>query len=116
MTDNSDNNWALLSDERILHQLGAYVRHERLSQNRTQEALSTSAGLSRSTLSLLENGQEVTISSFIRVLRVLDKLNLLDSFTIKQELSPIAIAKTKRQERKRASGTQETSVPPKVDW
>lgn len=93
MNDKAYTDWAVLSDARIQKQLGAYLKHQRLSQNKTQEELSKAAGLSRSTLSLLERGEVVTIATLIQVLRVLGQLNLLKAFEIQEVLSPLALAK-----------------------
>ena len=46
------------------------------------------AGISRSTLSLLERGETVTLSTLIQVLRVLGQLNIMQAFTVQQNISP----------------------------
>ncbi|HHV85289.1 MAG TPA: hypothetical protein GXX42_05670 [Petrimonas sp.] len=35
----SDNNWYAMSDERILKQIGAFVKYYRMEQNKTQAIL-----------------------------------------------------------------------------
>ncbi len=106
MTDKSYTNWDSMSDKGLSKQVGLYIKHHRLEQNKTQNELAYAAGISRSTLSLLERGETVTLSTFIQVLRVLDLLYIMDSFTIEAPVSPIALAKMEQDKRKRASTTK----------
>jgi transcriptional regulator with XRE-family HTH domain len=108
MNDISYNKWRALSDQAIIRELGAFVKHHRLSQNKTQQELAKAAGVSRSTLSLLERGEAVTLGTFIQVLRVLDLLDHLETFQFEETVSPIELAKKEQRKRKRASG--ETSA------
>jgi transcriptional regulator with XRE-family HTH domain len=104
MTDLSNMKWSSMSDAALMGHIGAFVRHLRLQQNRTQDDLARDAGISRSTLSLLERGETVTVVTLIQVLRVLDKLEVMETFTVKQSVSPLAVAKAQLGKRKRASG------------
>lgn len=92
-----------MSDKSIEKAIGEFVKHNRLQKNLSQEQVSQSANISRSTLSLLERGETVTVSTLLQVLRVLDLLHILDVFKIEKQVSPIALAKLEREERKRAS-------------
>jgi transcriptional regulator with XRE-family HTH domain len=104
MTDISYKNWHSMSDKALVAQIGDFVKHHRMDQNKTQEVLANAAGISRSTLSLLEQGETVTLATLIQVLRVLDQLQVMDSFVVQQTVSPLALAKLARDKRKRASG------------
>ena len=104
MTDISFNKWTSRSDKALTEQIGAFVRHHRMDQNRTQDELATAAGISRSTLSLLERGETVTVTTLIRVLRVLDQLNIINVFEVRETLSPLALARLQKEKRKRAGG------------
>jgi transcriptional regulator with XRE-family HTH domain len=104
MTDKSFKEWTSLSDNALAEYIGAYVRHHRMEQNRTQDELATAAGISRSTLSLLERGKTVTVTTLIQVLRVLDQLSVLNAFEVRETLSPLALAKLQKEKRQRASG------------
>lgn len=106
MTTDSFTNWASMSDQALAAHIGAFVRHHRLEQNRTQDALAHAAGISRSTLSLLERGQTVTLATLIQVLRVLDRLQVMDAFVVEQRVSPLALARMQKEKRQRARGTQ----------
>lgn len=106
MNDISFTNWQSMSDKALTMYIGAYLKHQRVESNKTQDYLAKEAGISRSTLSLLERGETVTLATLIQVLRVLDKLNVLEAFTIKQTVSPLALAKIEKKKRKRASGVK----------
>ena len=106
MTDKSFTQWRSMSDEALAARIGGFVRHHRLEQNRTQEALALAAGISRSTLSLLERGETVTVSTLIRVLRVLDQLQVMEAFAVQPRVSPLALAKLQKAQRQRARGKQ----------
>lgn len=86
-----------------------------MEQNKTQEVLAKAAGISRSTLSLLERGETVTLATVIQVLRVLDKLYVLEVFSVQQDISPLMLAKMEKDKRKRASGKGEETQN-ENDW
>lgn len=92
-----------MSDSAIIKMIGEFIKHHRIDQNRTQGDLAEDAGVSRSTLSLLERGQKVNVSSLIQVLRVLGLLHIFSSFKIQQQISPMLLAEINMNKRKRAS-------------
>lgn len=98
----SYDNWNVMSDDQIVRQIGAFIRHHRLEQNKTQALLAEDAGISRSTLSLLESGQIVTIATLIQVLRVLDQLQVFNGFIITTQQSPLLLARAEKMKRQRA--------------
>ena len=101
MNDISHKDWNAMSDDNILRQIGKFVRHHRIEQNKTQENLAIDAGISRSTLSLLERGEIVTVATLIQVLRVLDQLHIIDGFTIVNQQSPLLLARSQKKKRQR---------------
>lgn len=105
MTDISNKNWLSMSDDALAKQLGTFIKHHRLAQNKTQDSVADAAGISRSTLSLLERGETVTLATLIQVLRVLDQLQVMEAFEIQQTISPLALAKAEKGLRKRARNT-----------
>ncbi|MDP1726846.1 MAG: helix-turn-helix transcriptional regulator [Bacteroidota bacterium] len=113
MTDISYNNWVSMSDKNLAQQIGAFIRHHRLLQNKSQDFIAHAAGISRSTLSLLEKGETVTLASLLQVLRVLDQLQVMDSFMVQQSISPLAMVKMEKEKRKRASTKSSQN---KSDW
>ena len=115
MTDKTFIKWYSMSDQALAAHIGAFVKHQRLEQNKTQDMLSHEAGISRSTLSLLERGETVTLATLIQVLRVLDQLQVMDAFEVQQRISPLALAKAEQEKRKRARSAK-TQDPEKSDW
>ena len=117
MNEKSFTNWNSLSDKEISRYIGSFIKHHRVLQNKSQDDLATAAGISRSTLSLLERGENVTLISLIQVLRVLDKLSVLSIFQLREIISPLALAKLQKKTRKRVrrkSGTKESKE--EVKW
>ena len=106
MNDISYKNWNSMSDKALSEHIGAFIKHHRMEQNKTQDVLANAAGISRSTLSLLERGETVTLATLIQVLRVLDQLNVMEVFSVQQVISPLLLAKMEREKRKRASGNK----------
>ncbi len=102
MTGKSFKEWTSMSDKALTEYIGTFVRHHRMELNKTQNELSTAAGISRSTLSLLERGETVNVTTLIQVLRVLDQLRVMSVFEIKETLSPLALAKLQKEKRQRA--------------
>jgi len=115
MNDKTFKMWHSMSDEALAAHIGAFVRHHRLGQNKSQDVVSHEAGISRSTLSLLERGEVVTIATLIQVLRVLDQLQVMDAFEVKHTISPLALAKAEMKARKRA-GKSKSDDTQKSDW
>jgi len=107
MTDISYNKWNSMSDKALSMHIGAFIKHHRMEQNKTQDLLANAAGISRSTLSLLERGETVTLATLLQVLRVLDKLDVMEVFSVQEEISPLMLAKMAKNKRIRASGKGE---------
>jgi transcriptional regulator with XRE-family HTH domain len=110
MTDLSFKNWDSMSDKALAKHIGGFIKHQRMEQDKTQDVLATAAGISRSTLSLLERGETVTLATLIQVLRVLDQLHLMDDFVVQQAISPLVLAKLEKNKRQRASGKNEENT------
>lgn len=99
---NTSNNWVQMSDAAIAQEIGQYIRHVRLQQNKTQAQLAEVAGLNRWTISQIENGESITLASLIQILRAIDSLHVLNAFEYSEEISPLEYAKLKKQQRVRA--------------
>jgi transcriptional regulator with XRE-family HTH domain len=102
MNDNSYIECMSMSDKSLMEIIGKFVQHHRLIQNKSQSNVAKDAGISRSTLSLLERGEKVALSSLIKILRVLDLLYVIDVFKVKEEISPIEYAKIQKNKKQRA--------------
>ena len=109
MMEITNTDWVAMSDKAIIGTIGAYLRHQRLEQNKTQAQVARDAGINRWTLSQIENGESISLAILIQILRVLDLVHLLSIFTIKEEISPIAYAKLKEKKKKRARSKTDNS-------
>ncbi|MDR2622536.1 MAG: helix-turn-helix transcriptional regulator [Dysgonamonadaceae bacterium] len=106
-----------MSNEAILRMLGTQLRQIRLNKNLSQTKLGKSAGLSRSTIIDIENRGMGTMSSFIQILRVLEKIEILNQFITEAPVSPIQIARLRGKTRKRASVNRKTEENKEVsEW
>ena len=106
MNDKSYIDWYSLSDLTLTETIGAFVKNQRIQRNLSQESVANSANISRSTLSLLERGQTVTLTTLLQVLRTLDLLHVMDAFRVQEQFSPLALAKIQQAQRKRGSGSK----------
>lgn len=98
-----------MSDVAIVSQIGRFIKHTRSLKNITQAKLAEMSGLNRYTLSQIETGQSITLSSLIQILRALDSLHVLKEFEVTNEISPLEYARMKRKEKERVrtKGTKE---------
>lgn len=94
---------ALNTDQTILAELGRRLARTRLERNISQEELATEAGVSKSTVERLETGRSVKLSSFLRVLRALGQLDVLDRLLPEPLPSPIERARQQGKRRQRAA-------------
>jgi len=95
-----------LTDLDIAKRIGANLKSMRLKQNITQSNLADSACISLSTLKKIENGDICSFDSFLRLLRMLRKLDVLLPLVEEEQLTPNEywefINNAKRKKRKRA--------------
>ena len=114
MMDISDIN--IKSDAAILKIIGEFIRHHRLNQNKTQSKLAEEAGINRTTLVEFEKGKRSNTLTLIQLLRALDKLYVLENFEIKEQISPLKLAKLEKKKRKRASRVSEKNELYNSEW
>ena len=91
-----------MNAEQIETEIGKRLESVRLVQNISQQDVADKAGVSRRTISRMENGQGVTFNTLIRVMRALDLTNHLEDLVPSLDIRPIERVKQK-QERKHAS-------------
>lgn len=93
------------TDDAILTEIGLRMARLRLEHNWTQAQLATQAGVSKRTVERLEGGAVATqLSGFIRVCRVLDLLDRLETLIPEPVPSPLEQLKLRGRQRQRASG------------
>ena len=115
MSDKSYKNNTKMSDRALAERIGQFIKEKRSEQNKTQNTVASAAGISRSTLSLLEKGEAVTLATLLQVLRVLGQLHVLDVFSIQPTISPIQLAKLEIKKRKRVRVSAPLE-PKKSNW
>ena len=98
-----------MGDLAILREIAARLKRRRLNLNITQQELADRAGISRNTVSYIEQGEPFGMLTFIQLLRALDALDSIDSLLPPPGISPIQLAKMKGRERMRAYGKRDTS-------
>ena len=114
--DKTDIKWKAMSDSAIMRIIGAFIKHNRLEQNKTQNQLAEEAGINRTTLVDFEKGMRSNIITFIQLLRALNLLHVMEQFKITQQVSPIQLAEMEQAKRKRASKTKKTTKKSKSNW
>jgi transcriptional regulator with XRE-family HTH domain len=112
---NTNTNWIAMSDTAIVSKIGEFIKKERLNSNKTQAQLAEEAGISRWTISQIENGEAITMISLIQIMRALNILHLLEIFSFKQEISPIELAKLDQNKRQRARNNENNNTK-QSDW
>lgn len=92
------------SDMAILKEIGSRLKKTRLNKNISQKELSEMSGIHRNTIRFMEKGESYSMTSFISILRALEKLEAIDQILPEPGINPLKLAKLKGKERKRASG------------
>jgi transcriptional regulator with XRE-family HTH domain len=110
----NNTNWYAKSDPAIVQEISTQLKRFRLKANMTQQELADRAGLFRSTISEIENGRIGSVLSLIQLLRGLNQLEVLDSFVVKDEISPMMVAEQQAKYRKRAS--HKNNPKPDSEW
>lgn len=87
--------WNSLSNTAIVKEIGKRLKEYRLKKRFTQQELAQQAGISLFSLTQIEKGKPVSISTLLPVLRVLRLLDNIDMLLPETSLSPIEIMKLK---------------------
>ncbi|MCP3666752.1 MAG: helix-turn-helix transcriptional regulator [Gammaproteobacteria bacterium] len=83
----------------------------RLSKNISQAVLASQAGVSRSTMTRIANGQSISLDSFIRVIKALGLGDHLASLLPDPDVRPVELIHHKGQHRRRASNKRTAPEP-----
>ena len=102
------DNIYMLADNAISKKIGDKLKSVRLKQNITQQSLAEAADISLSTIKKIEKGEISSFDSFLRVLRTLGKLDILQPLLEEERLSPNEyynlMHSVEKHQRKRAAG------------
>ena len=105
-----------LTDSKVLSDVGDRLARYRLDKNLTQAQLAREAGVSKTTVFRLENGESTQLTNFVRVLRALGLLTTLDALVPGPLTSPLTQLKSRSKERRRASPIAKKSSPAANKW
>ncbi|GAB6111676.1 helix-turn-helix domain-containing protein [Desulfomicrobium salsuginis] len=106
----------LFTDEAILAELGGRLAQRRLELQLTQEMLAEQAGVSKRTVERIEAGATAQVSTLIRVLRVLELLDRLETLVPEAGPRPMDLVRLKGKARKRASGKRQAAHAGPWQW
>ena len=95
--------YAKMSNEAILAEMGRRLQRLRLNVDLGQAALAQRAGVSERTIQYAESGRSCSLDTLISVLRALERVDDLDALLPEPGLSPIQLSKLKGKERRRVS-------------
>ena len=84
------------TDREVMQELGRRLVALRESQRLTMLEAAERAALSRQTLYRAERGQNPTLVTIVRLLRVYGRLAALESFLPEPEISPMAVLEERR--------------------
>lgn len=99
-----------VSSQSALKDLGNRLRSYRLQINLTQEELANKSGVSRRSIQYMEDGQEVKLSTLVKVLISLELNQNLDLLIPDNSRRPLSIMDSKLH-KKRARTRKEISKP-----
>lgn len=103
------------STSQIEKQLCQRLERVRLDQNISQSRLAEEAGVSRRTISRMENGEGVSLDTFVRVARALGVIDQLQSLFQLPQIRPIDRARQKSP-RKKASSPRKMATDDETPW
>lgn len=83
----------------------------RLSKNISQAELAKQAGVSRSTMTRIADGQSTSLDSFIRIIKALGLAGHLAALLPDPEVRPVELVRYDGKHRRRASGKRKASKP-----
>jgi hypothetical protein len=95
--------WYSLSENQVLEEIGKRLKAIRLNQNITQKELGELIGKGAEEISKIEGGKPITLISFLRILRALNKLEDFEQAIKPPGISPMKMMELQEKQRKRAS-------------
>lgn len=90
-----------LTNSEILRVIARFIKQNRLDCNITQADLSKHTGLHLNTLISCEKGGNISLKTFISILRSLNLLDLLSVFKYEETLSPLLLSELQKKDKKR---------------
>jgi transcriptional regulator with XRE-family HTH domain len=103
-----------LSNPQIEQEVGKRLKNRRLDMNLNQSEVAERSGVSRRTITAIENGEGSTLATLIALLRALNALDTLEAFLPDPGPSPLALSMVQDTGRKYASKPRKTT--PQTPW
>jgi len=110
MTHNID--FTVASSDTVIKALFERLEEIRLSRNVSQAALAKEAGVSRSTMTRLAQGQGISVDSFVRIMQALGLADHLAALLPNPTVRPVERIRLEGGERRRASSKRKVAG----DW
>jgi transcriptional regulator with XRE-family HTH domain len=105
----------LLTDEVVIQEMGRRLAAARLERRMTQAELAYAAGVSKSTVERLEQGEPTQLANLIRCLRALGLLEALERLLPETAANPVELLKRRGRTRRRVRA-HKTASPAASDW
>lgn len=110
----------VMSDYAIKNKIGEKIKSLRLKQNITQQSLADSTEISVSAVKKIEKGEIKNFDSFLKVLRTLGNLSILEPLIEPEEISPNEYFEMQqaiqKKQRKRARGKLKSNFKNDSEW
>jgi transcriptional regulator with XRE-family HTH domain len=84
------------TDPEVLREIGRRLARLRKARDITQAEVAELAGIDRTTVSRAEQGDNPTLLTLLRLLRVYGRVSTLDAFIPEPEVSPMALVRGAR--------------------
>ncbi len=91
--------WYGITDAQIASELGKRIKTTRLRKKLSQVEIAERAGISKFTISQMENGKNTSLSSLIAVLRVLKLLENFNTLVPEIMVSPVELLTKNKKKR-----------------
>lgn len=92
--------WQLKLENEVLAELGKHIKSLRKTAGMNQTQLAERVGVSRVNISEIERGSNTTISTFLRILKVFNKLDALEEILQVPNISPKQLFNQESKNRK----------------
>ena len=95
--------FSIASSDAVINALFQQIEQIRVSRNISQAALAKEAGVSRSTVTRLAGGENISVDSFVRVMQALGLADHLAALLPNPNVRPVERIRLEGAERRRAS-------------
>ncbi|MGB0367908.1 MAG: helix-turn-helix transcriptional regulator [Flavobacteriales bacterium] len=93
-------NWQLQLENEVLIELGKRIKSLRKNAGMNQTQLAERVGVSRVSISEIERGSNTTITTFLRILKVFNRLDALEEILQVPSISPKELFEQQSKKRK----------------